>query len=128
MDNKVFSESSGSSEDVMSGLGADEMDDVGMRVAPHGIECTFGCQNCGRQSKMLLEWPEILAVVQGRKVHGIEPLQRGVSILSPCKACNSQRPMFMGWDEIRNICVIGIKNNIIGRDQVPPQMLFGTGV
>jgi hypothetical protein len=125
---KVFSEMSGNSDDMMSGLGADEMDEVGMRVAPHGVECTFGCQGCGWQSKMLLEWPEILAVVHGHKVHGINPLQKGVAILSPCKKCGAQQAMSMSWNEVREICAAGIKNNIIGRNQVPPQLLFGTGV
>jgi hypothetical protein len=125
---KVFSEYSDSSEDMMSGLGADEMGDVGTRIASHGVECVFGCQTCGWQSKMILEWPEILAVVYGQKVHGIAPIQQGVSVLSPCRRCAAQQPMFLSWDEIRHICADGVKRNILGRHQVPQQILFGTGV
>lgn len=128
MSNKVFSEFANSPDDMMSGLGADELDDVGTRIASHGVECTFGCQNCGWQSKMVVEWPEILAVVHGQKVHGINPLQKGVAILAPCKKCGNQHPMFMSWDEIRGICADGIRANIIGRHQVPPQLLFGSGL
>jgi len=125
---KVFSDSVNSSDDMMSGLGADQMDDVSTRIAPHGVECVFGCNNCGWQSKMVVEWPEILGVVHGQKVHGIQPLQQGVSVLSPCRKCGGQQPMFLSWDEIRHICAAGIKQNILGRNQVPPQLLFGTGV
>jgi hypothetical protein len=77
---------------------------------------------------MVLEWPEVLAVVHGHKVHGISPLQQGVSVISPCRKCGAQQPMFLGWDEIRQICASGVKHNILGRHQVPQQLLFGTGV
>ena len=128
MSQKVFSESFDSADDMLSGLGADEMGDVGTRIAPHGIECTYGCQNCGWQSKMIMEWPEMLAVVHGHKVHGVQPLQNGISVISPCRKCGGNQPMFVGWDEIRGICAQGVKSNIIGRHQVPQQLLFGTGV
>jgi hypothetical protein len=128
MSMKVFSESSDDASDMMSGLGADEMGEVGTRIAQHGLECVFGCQTCGWQSKMILEWPEILGVVYGQKVHGIAPLQQGVSVISPCRRCAAQQPMFLSWDEIRHICANAVKSNILGRHQVPQQILFGTGV
>lgn len=128
MSSKVFSEASNSSDDMMSGLGADEMDAVGTRIAPHGVECTFGCGTCGWQSKLVIEWPEVLGIVHGQRVHGVQALAQGVSVLAPCRKCGGQQPMFMTWDEIRHICANGIKQNAIGRDQVPPQLLFGTGI
>ena len=124
---KVFSETHDDASDMMSGLGADEMGEVTTRVAPHGVECVFGCLTCGWQSKMILEWPEILAVIYGQKTHGISPLQQGVSVLAPCRKCSGQQPMFLTWDEIRHLCAQGVKANIIGRHQVPQQVLFGTG-
>ena len=110
-------------DDVLSGLGADEMDQVGTRVAGHGIECTYGCQTCGWQSKMLIQWPEVIAIVHGHKVAGVQALQQGVSVLAPCPRCNGRQPMFIGWGEIRDMCRDGVKANVLSPHQLPHGIL-----
>ncbi len=90
-----------STEDVMSGvgLGVDSLEVVMKRTGPHGVECTYDCARCGRQTRMITPFPELAFYYTGQKVKGATPTNQGIVVAMRCR-CRFVNRMLWSWAEV----------------------------
>lgn len=108
-----------SADDMMAGvgLGVDGMDLLRKEIVGHGVLCTYDCARCGRQSKLMSNWPELLSFYRGQRVKGTTPTQQGVYMRVRCP-CGRINRLVWGWDEILNYL-----RHAVRAGQLPPAAL-----
>ncbi len=93
--------------------------DIVARTTGEGLELTYCCNTCGRQTKCEVPWAELLAFKKGIKVGGTQATRQGVVIKSQCR-CACVTPVLLSWDEIRNGVDMGVRSGKIIVRAAPP--------
>lgn len=106
---KNWSEAHGSYADMTQDVGVFTDDEgVSTQIVKRGVIQMANCNNCGRQWKGLVGWPEIAQHYIGQKVEDTEPVRQGILCKLGCRGCSKYFTMIIGWQEIDNWVDAGV--------------------
>jgi hypothetical protein len=114
---KNWSEARGQYDDIIHGLGGEDIDEVDSRAVRRGVILLSDCNQCGRQWKGIIPWGEVAMFFMGEPVHGTKATRQGIYMMLGCQ-CNKSFPMIIDWDEVRRWVDMGIRSGSIN-----PQIL-----
>ena len=100
----------GSPRDIMSGVnesGAPALEIVDKRNVAGGVEATYDCGHCGRQTRIFTPWAEMAAYYRGdpdprtgRPIKGTASTNQGLLVRLRCERCSRVNRILWEWPEI----------------------------
>ncbi|HEY5657327.1 MAG TPA: hypothetical protein VIY27_06020 [Myxococcota bacterium] len=133
--NKVWSEHQQgrrqNSNDIMMGVnaGADALEVVDKRAADAGVEATFDCGHCGKQTRFFTPWLEMACYFRGdpdprtgRPFKGTSPTNQGMLVRLRGARCNRINKVLWAWPEVEELVREAVRLR-----RLPPQVLMFPG-